>query len=147
MLTKQDLERSLKDALRARDDVRKRTLRMVLAAVQLAEVERRGPLDDAEVRSVLQREVKIRQEAISDAERAGRTDVAVEALAELQLLKQMLPPPLTQSELDALVNQAILQTHAVGIADMGKVMKALIPMLAGRAEGREASDAVRKLLS
>ncbi|MGA2112179.1 MAG: GatB/YqeY domain-containing protein [Anaerolineales bacterium] len=147
MLTKQDLERSLKDALRAGDEVRKRTLRMVLSAIQLAEVERRGPLDDAGFRSVLQREVKIRQETIADAERAGRTDIADDSRAELEFLRELLPPPLSQTELEALAKQAIQQTHASGTADMGKVMKALLPLLGGRADGREASDAVRKILS
>lgn len=147
MRTRQDVEQSLRDALRARDEVRKRTLRMLLSAIQLAEVEKRGPLDDAGLRSVLQREAKVRHETIADAEKAGRTDVADESRAELEILKELLPPALSQAELEALVSQAIEQTHTSGPADVGRVMKALLPLLGGRADNREASDTVRKLLS
>jgi len=147
MVTKQDLEQSLKDALRAGDEVRKRTLRMLLSAIKLAEVEKRMPLDEAGFRSVLQRELKVRQETIADAERAGRPDIASESRAELDFLKQLLPPSISRAELEALAKQAMQQTDAKGPADMGKVMKVLLPLLQGRADGREASDAVRKLLS
>ncbi|MGA2821609.1 MAG: GatB/YqeY domain-containing protein [Anaerolineales bacterium] len=147
MVTKQDLEQSLKDALRARDEVRKRTLRMLLSAIKLAEVEKRVPLDEAGFRSVLQRELKVRQETIADAERAGRLDIASESRAELDFLKQLLPPSISRAELEALAKQAIQQTDAKRTADVGKVMKVLLPLLQGRADGREASDAVRKLLS
>ncbi len=147
MVTKQELEQSLKDALRAGDEVRKRTLRMLLSAIKLAEVEKRMPLDEAGFRSVLQRELKVRQETIADAERAGRPDIAGESRAEFDYLKQLLPPSISRAELEALAKQAIQQTDAKGTTDMGKVMKVLLTLLRGRADGREASDAVRKLLS
>lgn len=147
MVTKQELEQSLKDALRAGDEVRKRTLRMLLSAIKLAEVEKRMPLDEAGLRSVLQRELKVRQETIADAERAGRPEIASESRAESDFLKQFLPPSISRAELEALAKQVIQQTDAKGTADMGKVMKVLLPLLQGRADGREASDAVRKLLS
>jgi uncharacterized protein YqeY len=147
MVTKQDLERGLKDALRTRDEVRKRTLRMLLSAIKLAEVERRGPLDESGLRSVLQRELRVRQETIADAERAKRADIVDESRAELEVLKQFLPPSLSQADLEALATRAILVTNASRKADLGKVMKVLLPMLQGRADGREASDVVRRLLS
>jgi uncharacterized protein YqeY len=147
MVTKHELEQFLKDALRAGDEVRKRTLRMLLSAIKLAEVEKRMPLDEAGLRSVLQRELKVRLETIADADRAGRPDIARESRAELDFLKQLLPPSVSPAELEAFARQAIQQTDAKGMADMGKVMKVLLPLLQGRADGREASDVVRKLLS
>jgi hypothetical protein len=136
----------LKEALRSGDEVRKRTLRMLLSAVKLAEVEKRGPLDEAGLRTVLQRELKVRQETIADADRAKRPDIAEEARAELKLLEEYLPPPLSPAELEALAKQAIQQTNASRRVDLGKVMKVLLPLLQGRADGREASDVVRRLL-
>lgn len=147
MLTKQMLEADLKEALRSGDEVRKRTLRMILSAVKLAEVERRGPLDEPGLLAVLQKEGRTRQEAIADAERAQRPDLVEAAQAELRVIESYMPAPLTQQELEAMARQAISETGASTTADMGRVMKVLMPRVQGRADGKAASDLVRRLLT
>lgn len=147
MITKGSLETSLREAIRAGDDVRKRTLRMILAAIKLAEVERRGPLDDAGMLGVLQKEAKTRHETIADAERAGRDDLTAAARDELALVESYLPQPLSSEELEALARQAIAEAGASAPGDMGKVMKVLMPQVQGRADGKVVSDLVRRLLA
>jgi len=118
----------------------------VLTAWKLAEVDRGGPLDEAGALSLLQKEAKGRRETISDAERAGRQDLVQAAQAELRFLETFLPQPLTEPELEALVRQAIREVGASGPEQMGLVMKALIPNVQGRADGKALSQAVRNLL-
>jgi uncharacterized protein YqeY len=146
MLTKETIEIKLKDAMRAKDEVGKRTFRMILSAVKLAEVEKRGPLDEPALLGVLQKEVKARQEAIADAEKANRADLAADAKAELDLVKSFLPAALSQAELEALIREAIGEAGAASPGDMGKVMKLVTPKTQGRADNREVSQLVRKLL-
>jgi uncharacterized protein YqeY len=147
MPTKSEFESALKDALRAGDETRKRTLRMILSGVKLAEVERRGPLDEAGLLAVLQKEAKTRSEAIADAEKAGRADLVAAAQAELVLLESYLPRPLSAEELEALARKAIADAGAASPGDMGRVMKQLMPQIQGRADGKAASDLVRRLLA
>jgi hypothetical protein len=147
MLSRARFEDELKQAMRSGDDLRKRTLRMVLSAIQLAEVERRGALDEAGVVGVLQKEVKTRQEALAEAEKASRADLASAAREELALLQTYLPQPLAPEELEALVRQTIAITGAKDPQDMGRVMKELMPLLQGRADGKAVSALVRGLLA
>ena len=147
MPTRTQLEADLKDAMRSGDDVRKRTLRMVLSAVKLAEVEKRGELDEAGMISVLQREVKARNETIQDAERAGRPELTEATRAELAVLRAYLPEQLSDDELTRLARQAIAETGATSPAEMGKVMKALMPKVQGKVDGKAVSDRVRDLLT
>ncbi len=147
MLSREQFETELRQAMRSGDDLRKRTLRMVLSAIQLAEVEQRGPLEEAALMAILQKEVKIRHEAIGDADRAGRGDLAQASKDELNLLQTYLPQALTPQELEILARQAISATGAKGPQDMGKVMKELMPKVQGRADGRVVSTLVRDLLT
>lgn len=144
---KATLEQHLRESMKAGDVVRKRTLRMALAAIKLAEVERRGPLDDEAILGVLQKEVKTRHEAIADAEKAARPDLIDSAKAELEVLQNYLPQPLTGDELESLVRQAIAESGATSVKETGQVMKLLIPRLQGRADGKVASEKVRALLA
>lgn len=146
MSMKVDLEAALKDALRSGDDLRKRTLRMALAAVKLAEVERGGALDDAAVMAVLQKEIKSRKESIEDALRAGRADLEAANRAEMDVLLAFMPEPFSEADLEALARQAIAESGAVGLNEFGKAMKILAPRLQGRASGDQAARMVRKLL-
>ena len=143
---REELEKQLKEAMRASDEPRKRTLRMILAAVKLAEVEKRGALDEAAMLSILQREVKTRQESLADAERAGRAEMAQDVKTELEIVQSYLPAAMPADELEALVRQAIAEVAASAPADVGKVMKALMPRIQGRADGREVNQVVRRLL-
>ena len=147
MLSRAQFEAELKQAMRGGDDLRKRTLRMVLSAIQLAEVERRGPLDEGALTAILQREVKTRHETIADADKAGRVDLAQASKDELNLLQAYLPNALTPQELESLARQAISATGAQGPQDMGKVMKELMPQVQGRADGKVVSTLVRDLLN
>lgn len=147
MSKKSELETALKDALRSGDEVRKRTLRMALAAVKLAEVDRGSELDDAAVQGVLQKEIKSRNESIDDARRAGRADLVASNQAEMDVLLMFMPKPFTEVELEGLAVEAIAEVGAVGLNEIGKVMKVLAPRLQGRATGEQASQMVRKLLT
>jgi uncharacterized protein YqeY len=147
MSLKIELENGLKDALRKNDDVRKRTIRMAMATAKLLEVEKRKPLDDNGMLAVLHKELKSREETIAEAKRGGREDLVEANQAEIQVLRSFLPQPFSPDELEILVRQAITETGASTMADMGKVMKVLTPRLEGRATGGEASNLVRKLLS
>jgi uncharacterized protein YqeY len=147
MLTREDLEAQLQTAMRDGDDLHKRTLRIVLSEWKLAEVERGDELDEAAAISLLQKQAKARREAIADAERAGRPDIVEAAQEELTYLETFLPQPLSQSELEQLARASIQETGATEPAQMGLVMKDLMPRMVGRADGKQASEVVRKLLS
>ena len=147
METKLLLENALKDALRAGDDVRKRTLRMALAAVRQAEIDRQTALDEAAVLAIIQKEIKTRRESIEEARQAGREELAAASEAEIEVLQVFLPKAISADELRALVQAAIAETGAAGPTDMGKVMKALMPRIQGRAPGDQVSQMVRELLS
>ena len=146
MSTKEKLEQSLKHAIRSRDETRKRAIRMALSGIKLAEVEKGQPLDESALLSIIQKEVKSNQETIVEARRAGREDMIASNEAEIAILREFLPKPLTTLELDAQALEAITEIGAKLPSDMGKVMKILIPRLEGRANGNDASEAVRILL-
>lgn len=143
---KTKLESDLKEAMKASDDLRKRTLRMVIASVKFSEIEHRVKPDDAVVMAILQKEIKSRREAIADAEKANRPDLAQASKDEIGVLEAYLPQGMSEAELRTAVQEVITQVNASGPADMGKVMKALLPKLQGRAPGDQVSKMVRELL-
>jgi len=157
MSLKTELQEALQNAIRAKDEMRKNTLRMALTSIRMAEDRKLAKLDDGEDRKlaelnddevlgVLQKEVKSRQETIADAQKADRPDMIVEAEAQIAILEEYLPKPLSQEELEELAKQSIEEAGAESPREMGLVMKILMPKLGGRATGQEASQAVRKLL-
>jgi uncharacterized protein len=146
MNTKTHLENALKEAIRAGDDLRKRSIRMALASIQLAEVDKGAPLEEAAVLSIVQKEIKSRQETIEEARRANRPDLVESSQAEIAVLQEFLPEQLNPEELEALAKQAIADVGATNMRDMGQVMKVLAPRLEGRASGDQASQVVRRLL-
>ena len=146
MSIKSQLNESMKDAMRSGDEVRKRTVRMALAAVKQAEVDKRVELDDMAVLNLLQREVKNRREALEEARRANRPDLAEANEAEIRVLEAFLPKSMPEEELRALVQAAITDTGAASPADMGKVMKIVMAKVAGRAPNDRVSATVRELL-
>ncbi len=143
---KQDIELALKDAMKANDEMRKRTYRLILTSMKLAEVEAGKPLDDASALAVIQKEIKIRRESIEGAQQASRTDLIAETEKEIKILEGFLPRQLSEDELTHLVIEAIQETGASGLADTGRVMKALMPKIQGRAPGDRVSQVVRKVL-
>ncbi len=147
MDTKTRLQQALKEALRAKDMLRKETLRTALAEIKMAEVEKQRPLTEDEVLAVLQKQVKMRRETLEAAQRGGRMDLVERTQAVIAVLEEFLPQPLSEAELEALAREVIAEVGAQGPRDMGKVMKALMPRLRGRATGQQASAVVRRLLS
>ena len=146
MTLKTQLRDALTVALKAGDSQRKMTLRMALASIKNAEVEARGELDEERVLSLLQKEVKSRQETIEGAEQANRPDLIEKAELEIGILSEFLPQPLTTDELRVLVEEAIQESGAASIDDIGRVMGALMPKIRGKADGKEANQIVRELL-
>lgn len=146
MDTKTKLENALKDALRAGDAVGKRTVRMALAAIKQAEIDRQETLDESAVLALLQKELKTRRESLEEAQNAGRADIVAEIEAEIKIVQAFLPQALSLDELKALAEAAIAETGAASPADMGQVMKVLMPRIQGRAPGDQVSQAVRELL-
>lgn len=146
---KDKLQSDMNEALRARDAGRKRlsAIRLLRAAVLNAEKDHRGPLDDAGVLAVLSREAKRLQDDVDEYARLGQAERAAELAGELDIVKEYLPQPLTAQEVEELARKAIAETGAARPQDMGKVMKVLMPALLGRADGRLASDVVKRLLA
>jgi hypothetical protein len=144
---KTQLTDAMKEAMKAHDEVRKRTVRMALAAVKQVEVDKRIVLDDAAVIPLLQKEIKNRREAAEEAKKAGRLDLIAENESEIKVLEAFLPKAMSEDELRTLAQNAIVETAASTQADMGKVMKALMPKVAGRAAGDQVSSIVKELLT
>ncbi|NHN56824.1 GatB/YqeY domain-containing protein [Calidifontibacter sp. DB0510] len=149
MTLKQTLQSDLTAAIKGRDQVRAGTLRMALAAVTNAEVagDAAKELTDAETLAVLTKEAKKRREAAEAYDGAGRAELADKERAELGVLETYLPQQLSQDELRQLVAEAIAETGASSPAGMGQVMKVLQPKIAGRADGRQVADAVKRALA
>lgn len=144
---KTQLNEAMKQAMRANDDVARRTTRMALAGIKQAEVDKRTTLDDAAVIALLQKEIKNRREAIEEARKANRADLVADNEAEIKVLEGFLPKAMSREDLQALAQQAITETGASSQTDMGKVMKALMPKVAGRAAGDQVSAVVKELLT
>jgi uncharacterized protein YqeY len=146
MTIKTQLNDSMKDAMKSGDEVRKRTVRMVLAAVKQVEVDKRIELDDMAIMALLQKEIKNRRESLEEAKKANRADLMEANEAEIKVLEVFLPKAMPADELRALVQAAITESGAASPADMGKVMKIVMAKVAGRAPNDAVSTAVRELL-
>jgi uncharacterized protein YqeY len=146
---KERLRADLTSAMKARDEVRTRTLRMVLTSVTNEEVSGTSAheLSDDDVLKLVAREAKRRREAAEAFAAAGRTDQAAAERAEDEVLAEYLPQQLGDAELAAIVAEVISETGASGMAAMGQVMKAVTPRVAGRAEGGRVAAEVRRALA
>ena len=139
--------------MRSGDSLRKETLSGLRAAIKRAEIDTRGSEqafdadDDAQVQAVIEREAKKRRDAIEEYEKADRPDRAQSERDELALLQEFLPAPLEEAELRELVAQAVAESGATSARDMGAVMKALMPKVAGRADGKQVNGLVREALN
>ena len=133
--------------MKAKDQVRLSALRMLKAAIMNKGVEKGRDLDDAEVLQVIGSLVKQRRDSIEQFQAAGRTDLVDKEAAEMAVLDAFLPPAASAADIDAAVAAAIAETGATSPKDMGKVMKAVMPKLAGKsADGRAVNEAVRRSL-
>ena len=143
---KSKINEALKDAMRSHDEITRRTLRLVMASIKQSEVDQRVVLDDTAVFAILQKEVKTRNESMDDARKANRADLIEELEAEMVVLKKFLPDEMSDEELQEMARAVIQEVGASAPADIGKVMKELIPRVQGRAPGNRISQAVRSLL-
>ena len=146
MSIKKQLRDALTEALRAGETQRKTTLRMVLASIKNAEVEAREELEEDLVLNLIQKEVKARQETIEGAKKAQRPDLIEKAEQEINILNEFLPQQLSAEELRVLVQEAVHESGASSMADIGKIMGALMPKIRGKADGKQANQIVRELL-
>lgn len=170
MSVKDQLNLDLKDAMRSGDEVRKTTLRQLLAGLRQAELDKRTAaaramgsgadltaeqieqldhvaVDDAEAVAALQKEAKARRESIADAAKAGRADLMAANEAELRIIETYLPQPLSREEVKALAQAAIAEAGVTDLKQLGAVMKILTPRTKGRADGRLVNEVVRELLA
>jgi uncharacterized protein YqeY len=148
MTLQERLAEEMKDAMRTGQAEKLSVIRMVRASLKNREIERgKGkPLTDSDVMEVILSGIKQRRDAIEQFGKGGRADLVAKEEREVAILQTFLPPPLSDDELAALVREAAAEVVAAGPKDMGKVMKAVLPRVAGRAEGGAVNAAVKRHL-
>lgn len=147
MTLKEQLNDAMKTAMKARDNLRLSAVRMVRAAIKNREIETHTELDDKAVTDVISTLAKQRRESIRMYQDGNRLELAEKEGLELSVLLEFLPAQLSTDEIDALVSKVIMDVEAHGPKDMGRVMKLITPLTAGKADGKFVSDAVRRLLA
>ncbi|MBA4383881.1 MAG: aspartyl-tRNA amidotransferase [Anaerolinea sp.] len=147
MLTKNTFEDALHDAMRQKDETAKNTYKILLSSIKMIEIEKGITADDALIQTILQKEIKMRRESISEFQKGDRADLIKLAEIEITILEKFLPAQMGDEEIKKLAEEAIKEVNAAQPSDMGKVMKVLIPKLAGKASADRISAVVRSLLS
>ena len=147
MSLQEQISAALKDAMRARDEAKMATLRLVLTAIKKREKEARSLLEDQEVISVITSQIKQRRESIEQYRKAGREDLAQTEENELQILQGYMPEQVSEEEISNTLDEIIAEVGAVSMKDMGKVMKAAMAKLAGKADGGAVNAMVKAKLS
>ena len=142
-----EIKEQLADAMRERDDARRDTLRLILSSLQGAEKELQRPLTEDEELQVLQRERKKRVEAAEAFRNAGREEQADKEESELDVLEEFMPEPLSEDELEEIVDNVIAEVGATSMREIGRVMADVMPQVAGRADGSAVSQLVREKLA
>lgn len=143
---KQRITEDMKAAMRAGEKTRLGTIRLILSAIKQVEVDTRKTLDDNDVLAILDKMVKQRRESISQYEKAGRDELAAQEQAEIDIIQGYLPEQLSEDEIDSLIDEAIAQTGANSLRDMGKVMGILKPKMQGRADMGAVSARIKQQL-
>lgn len=147
MSLKQQIMEQVKHSMKAGEKDRLKVLRMLTAAIKQREVDERIELGDDDVLAVIEKMVKQRRESIEQYRAGGREELAEIEQAEIEVLAEFLPEPLSEAEIAALIDQAVVETGAAGMADMGKVMAQLKGPMQGRADMKQVSAAVRARLA
>ena len=143
---KERIQEETKAAMRAKDKARLATLRMINAAIKQREVDERTELNDEQVLAVLEKMLKQRRESVEQYRKAGREELAAKEEAEMAVIREFLPEPLSEAELDALIDAALAETGAQSLRDMGKVMGKLRPQVQGRADMAQVSAKIKARL-
>lgn len=146
MSLKEQIVQDTKAAMKARDKQRLGTLRLLGAAIKQKEVDDRATLNDDDITAIITKMIKQRKDSAEQYQQAGRNELAEQELFEISVLETYLPEPLSEAELDAVIQATINKTGASSMADMSKVMNALRPKIAGRADMAAASAKIRALL-
>lgn len=146
MTLKERLDQDLRHAMLGHEAIRVSTIRLIKAAGQLREIEKKSPLDDSEWIEIVEREMKQRRESMEFSEKNGRADLAQKARDEMNVLELYLPAKMTENELRAAIQAVIAETGAAGPKEMGKVMSALMPKVKGRADGKLVNQLVQEAL-
>jgi len=133
--------------MKAKDKVKLSTIRMIMSLIKNAEIDKRGELTDEEITGLLQKYAKQRKESIEMYEKGGRQDLVEKEKAELAIVESYLPEQLDENEIKNIVKSTIEEVGASSVKDMGKVMKAVMPKLRGRADGSVVNRIVKELLS
>jgi uncharacterized protein YqeY len=144
---KEKIEAEMIPAAKAKDALRLSAIRMIKTALHNKEIDLRRSMEDAEVLQVLASLVKQRTDSIEQFKKGNRQDLVEKERAELKIIKEFMPAEMSEQELDAVIESAIQQLGACGVKDMGKVMKALMPKITGKADGKMVSDKVKAKLS
>lgn len=144
---KERIEQDLLTYMRQKDEIGRNTLRMVISAMKLLEVEKKLTIDDQMLIILIQKEIKNRNDSIIDFEKGKRNDLVETARREIYLLEKYLPEQLSDYQIEKIIVAAIDETQAGTIADMGKVMKIVLPKIAGQASSEKVSQLVRKSLT
>jgi uncharacterized protein len=147
MALKDRLDQDMKAAMRERAQLRLDTIRMLKSAIKYREIELMKPLDDAGVSGVVASEIKRRRDSVEQYRAGNRQDLADKEQKEIEVLQAYLPQQLTEAEVRAKVDAAVKAVGAQGMKDMGAVMKALMPEVQGRADGKVVSELVKARLS
>jgi len=147
MALKEQLDADMKAAMRDKDTLKLSTVRMLKSAIKYREIELMKPLDDAGVLAVISTEVKRRRDSVEQYRAGNRQDLADKEEAEIRILQAWLPAQLSPAELAALIDEAVKKVGAQGPKDMGAVMKALLPEVQGRADGKVVSELVKQRLA
>ena len=143
----QHIEQALKEAIRRQDADERNAVRALLTAVKNKEKELKRALTDTEIQQLIGSQIKQRRDSVEQYRQAKRDDLAAAEQHEIDILQKFLPEPLSPAELDRLLDEAIRQVGAHSAKDLGKVMKVLMPKLAGRADGKQVNELARKKLN
>ena len=146
MTLKDKLKEDLKSAMKEKDTIRKNVVQLIKAGVLQVEKDSKVTLDDDGVLDVIAKQLKQRRESLPEYEKSGRDDLISQLKREMDILMEYLPPQLSHEELEAIVKQAVEETGAQSVKDMGKVMAAVMPKTKGRADGKEINRIARELL-
>lgn len=147
MELQQRIDSALKDAIREKDENKRNALRLLLTAIKVKEKEVKRSLDDPEIQQVISSQIKQRRDAAEQYIRGARRDLAEKEEEEIAVLQAFLPEALSPQALEELVEETIREVGAQSAKDMGKVMKGLMPKIAGRADGKQVNEIVRKKLT
>jgi len=147
MSLKQRINEDMKTAMRAKDQARLESIRMLMAAIQRREVDERITLDDIQIMAVIEKMIKQSRDAVDQFAKGGRQDLVDKENRDIAILKAYLPEPLSEAEIDKLIEAAIAEAGATSVKDMGKVVGSLKPKLQGRADMGKVSGKVKQRLT